>query len=114
VKLHFPAGVYQTPIGGKVELHEDGRLSLYGSEYLAGSASSLKDCIEVAVRLVGCTLAQALQMVTLNPRRVLNLLPSNDFTLFRWDTLACKAEILALIQSQVVTYVNRASQVEEV
>lgn len=105
----MPAGVYQSPIGGKVELHENGRLSLYGTEYLAGSASSLKDCIEVAVRVAGCTLAQAVQMASLNPWRVLNLPRTDDFTLFRWDPQASKLEILALIQSQKVTYVNRTS-----
>jgi N-acetylglucosamine-6-phosphate deacetylase len=105
----MPAGVYQTSIGGKVELHENGRLSLFGSEYLAGSSSSLKDCIEVAVRVAGCTLAQAIQMVSMNPWRVLNLPQPVNFTLFRWDSQACKLEVLALIQSQEVIYVNKTS-----
>lgn len=107
----LPAGIYQSPKGSgrKVELQENGRLSLYGTEYLAGSSCSLKDCIEVAVRVAGCTLAQAVQMVSLNPWRALNLPRPDDFTLFRWDAQVCKLEILALIQSQEVTYVNRSS-----
>lgn len=96
-QARMPAGVYQTPIGGKVELHENGRLSLYGSEYLAGSASSLKDCIAVAVRDAGCTLAQAVQMAAVNPWRVLNLPRPNQFTLFRWNAQEYRLEILGLI-----------------
>jgi N-acetylglucosamine-6-phosphate deacetylase len=108
-QARMPAGVYQSAIGGKVELHENGCLSLYGTEYLAGSASSLKDCIEVAVQVAGCTLEQVVKMVSLNPWRVLNLPIPENFTLFFWDADASKFEILALIQSQKVMYVNRSS-----
>jgi N-acetylglucosamine-6-phosphate deacetylase len=103
----MPPGVYETPIGGKVQLHEDGRLSMLDSEYLAGSASSLKDCIEVAVRLAGCTLAQAIQMVSVNPGRLLNLPSDGSFTLFGWDPKTGSLEIHALIHSQEVTYVSK-------
>ena len=33
----MPAGSYITPVGGRVELHPDGRLCVFGSELLAGS-----------------------------------------------------------------------------
>jgi len=104
---HMPPGVYKSPFGGKVELHENGRLSLYGTEYLAGSANSLKDCIEVAMRVAGCTLAQAIQMASLNPWRLLNLPRPEVFTLFQWDAQAYKLKILAIIRGQKVTYLNR-------
>jgi N-acetylglucosamine-6-phosphate deacetylase len=103
---HMPSGIYETPIGVKVILHENGRLSMYGSEYLAGSTSSLKDCIEVSLRTRVCTLVQAVQMVGANPRRILKL-PSNDnYTIFRLELPSNKISILALIQSSKITYIN--------
>lgn len=98
----MPAGIYETPIGGKVELHQNGRLSLYGTEYLAGSASSLKDCIEVAVRMAGCSLAQAVQMASRNPLRVLSIPAPGESTLFRWDEQACRLEVVTLLPSAAV------------
>ena len=82
---HMPPGIYERQVGGKVELSSSGRLSVYGTPYLAGSASSLKDCIENAMTMAGCTLAQACQMVTLNPAALLGLPDAPEsFTVFRW------------------------------
>lgn len=42
----MPPGIYNTLIGGEVSLSENKRLSILGNkEYLAGSASSLSDCL---------------------------------------------------------------------
>jgi N-acetylglucosamine-6-phosphate deacetylase len=103
---HMPSGIYETLIGGKVVLHEDGRLSMYGSEYLAGSASSLKDCIEVSLRTRLCTLVQTTQMVGVNPRRIIKLPSDNNYTIFQVEPLSNKISILALIQSSKITYIN--------
>ena len=90
-------GVYETPVGGKVELHANGRLSLYGSEILAGSTSSLKDCVENALRLAGCTPAEAAQMAGVNPLRMLNAAPPDARTLFRWAPGQSRLTVLATL-----------------
>ena len=92
----LPPGVYETAVGGKVELLPSGRLTLYGTPYLAGSASSLPDGIANAVRHAGVTLAEAVRLATANPARLLGLDgPSGrgsvragavaDLTIFRGD-----------------------------
>jgi N-acetylglucosamine-6-phosphate deacetylase len=63
-------GTYTTPVGGRVELHANGRLNLAGTEFLAGAAVPLKDGIARAVAMLGCTLADSLRMATENPGRV--------------------------------------------
>jgi N-acetylglucosamine-6-phosphate deacetylase len=65
----LPPGRYQTAVGGNVELHENGRLNLAGTEFLAGAALPLKDGIMRVVDYVGISLAEALKMATLNPGR---------------------------------------------
>lgn len=63
----LPPGRYRTPVGGDVELHENGRLSLAGTEFLAGAARPLKDGILRAVSCGGISLAEGLNMATANP-----------------------------------------------
>lgn len=65
----MPAGVYSTPVGGKVEVRSDGRLCVYGSEILAGSTASLAHCIGCATHTTGIPLHDALVMATVNPGR---------------------------------------------
>ncbi len=65
----MPAGSYITPVGGRVELHPDGRLCVFGSELLAGSTASLAQCIGHVVRTTKMSLSDALAMVTANPGR---------------------------------------------
>jgi N-acetylglucosamine-6-phosphate deacetylase len=64
----MPPGIYDAAVGGKVELHSNGRLSLVGTEFLAGAARPLKDG---AARLVsmGISLHDGLRMATENPGR---------------------------------------------
>ncbi len=64
-------GVYDTPVGGKVELHPSGRLSIHNTEYLAGSASSLREGLENALKLVGNTPEEGIRLVTSNPSGLL-------------------------------------------
>jgi N-acetylglucosamine-6-phosphate deacetylase len=66
-------GIYETSIGSKVELLPSGRLTLYGTPYLAGSASSLPDGVTNAMRHAGATLAEAVRLATANPARLLSL-----------------------------------------
>lgn len=65
----LPPGRYKAPVGGEVELHENGRLSLAGTEFLAGAARSLKDGIVRAVSCGDISLAEGLSMATVNPGR---------------------------------------------
>lgn len=64
-------GQYTTPVGGKVELDEHGRLSYVGTELLAGAAASLPDGLGNVVRSTSVGLGQALKLVTENPARTL-------------------------------------------
>ena len=65
----LPAGVYDQPIGGRVELHSDGHLSLMGTEYLAGAVLPLKDGLARAMATAGISLGESVQMATANPGR---------------------------------------------
>jgi N-acetylglucosamine-6-phosphate deacetylase len=65
----MPAGVYTTPVGGRVELRPDGRLCVLGSELLAGATASLAKCVGNLVRLTDLSLHEALTMATANPGR---------------------------------------------
>jgi N-acetylglucosamine-6-phosphate deacetylase len=84
-------GIYETPVGGKVELLPSGRLNLYGTPYLAGSASSLPDGVANALRHTDAQLADVVRMVSTNPARLLGLEgrgsvspgAAADLTLFR-------------------------------
>ena len=69
----MPAGPYMTPIGGKVELHADGRLCIAGTNIFAGAASALKDNLEWLLRERLCTLSDGLRMASLNPAFLLKM-----------------------------------------
>jgi N-acetylglucosamine-6-phosphate deacetylase len=66
-------GIYDAPIGGKVELKANGRLEVVGTSFLAGAAVSLTFGIATARRMAGLTLAEALRLATINPRLPFNL-----------------------------------------
>ncbi len=65
----MPAGIYDAPIGGRVELHSNGRLSLFGTEFLAGAALPLKDGVARAASMIGIPLGDCVRMATENPGR---------------------------------------------
>lgn len=60
-------GTYTSPVGGNVELHANGKLTVLGTEYLAGSTASLARCISNVVTSTGLSLQDALRMATANP-----------------------------------------------
>lgn len=62
----MPPGIYDAAVGGKVELHGNGRLSLAGTEFLAGAARPLKDGVAHLVSM-GVSLYESLRMATENP-----------------------------------------------
>jgi N-acetylglucosamine-6-phosphate deacetylase len=61
-------GIYDAAVGGKVKLDSNGRLSLVGTEYLAGAARPLKDGVARLVSM-GISLHDSLRMTTENPGR---------------------------------------------
>lgn len=89
----LPAGKYQTPIGGKVELRADGFLAIDDGtgNYLAGAALPMIAAIPVLVNQVGLTLGEAVALMTSAPggfvggRGVLAVGQPADLVAFRWD-----------------------------
>jgi len=65
----MPPGIYDTPIGGRVELREDGWLGTPGTPYLAGSPRSLSEAVAIAAVMAELSLADALELATVNPGR---------------------------------------------
>jgi N-acetylglucosamine-6-phosphate deacetylase len=66
-----PPGRYARPIGGDVELSDDGRLSMVGADILAGSAVSLADVVRWVVRNVPIPFAQVIDMAATTPAAVI-------------------------------------------
>jgi N-acetylglucosamine-6-phosphate deacetylase len=62
-------GVYETPVGGTVELKAEGWIGIPDTRTLGGAALPLKDGIANVARLPGFSLQQALRMATENPGR---------------------------------------------
>jgi N-acetylglucosamine-6-phosphate deacetylase len=87
----LPPGYYQF-MGREVELRPDQSVRLVGTPYLAGSALKLADGVKNMMRFAGATFAEAIQMASTNPARLLGLSTQRgclhlglraDLTLFR-------------------------------
>jgi N-acetylglucosamine-6-phosphate deacetylase len=100
----MPPGIYDTPVGGEVELHPNGRLTLLGTSYLAGSANGLIIGIENALRLGECSLAEALAMVSINPAKLLGLAFDGYWTVFRYEASSFTVTPLATIAGGELKY----------
>lgn len=66
----MPPGIYHSAIGGEVEMHENGRLCMKGTNALAGAALPLKDGIANCVFSEICSLSDAIVMSTRNPGKL--------------------------------------------
>lgn len=92
-------GRYRSPIGGEVDVSEEGRLSVAGTPYLAGAGHLLDRNIAHAVDAAGLSLADALRLATANPGRFAAgrglLQPGKraDITLFNWQPGASRLGI---------------------
>ncbi|GAA3659229.1 N-acetylglucosamine-6-phosphate deacetylase [Nonomuraea antimicrobica] len=64
-------GDYTTPVGGRITVGEDGRVTLPGGELLAGSGSSLIECVAWAVARTEVELGTAVRLAAANPARLL-------------------------------------------
>ncbi len=97
----LPAGKYVTPVGGKVELREDGFLAIDDGtgHYLAGAALPMIAAIPVLVGQVGLTLGEAVALMTKAPGRyvegrgVLAVGQPADLVAFRWDGSSARPEV---------------------
>jgi N-acetylglucosamine-6-phosphate deacetylase len=65
-------GRYTAPVGGDVEVTEDGRLVSYGTPFLAGATATLADGVARAANLPGVTLGDAVKLATANPGRIVD------------------------------------------
>ena len=97
----LPAGKYETPIGGKVELKADGFLAIDDGtgNYLAGASLPMTAAIPVLVNQVGLTLGEAITLLTAAPGRiiggggVLAVGQPADLVAFHWDGSMVRPEV---------------------
>lgn len=99
----LPPGTYRQPIGGDVELREDGRLGIAGTPYLAGAARPLIEDIPIAMRMGDLSLADALRLATVNPGRFvggrarIEVGASADLIRFAWEPGATRLRVKELV-----------------
>lgn len=95
----MPLGVYDQPIGGRVEVGIDGRLGVAGTPYLAGAGRPLCEDVALAIRMADLTLADGLRLATVNPGRFvggrgrLAVGEVADLILFDWEKGAASLAI---------------------
>lgn len=65
----MPTGIYDQPVGGRVEVTPEGRISVAGTPYLAGASLPLCANVAIASQMAGLPLADALLLATRNPGR---------------------------------------------
>jgi N-acetylglucosamine-6-phosphate deacetylase len=99
----MPPGVYDTPIGGRVNLGADGRLSLAVTLFLAGAVRPLKDAIAHIAGFAGFSLVDAIQMDTKNPggfvgrRGVLSVGADADLVRSHWNAVKMELQMQAVL-----------------
>lgn len=103
----MPPGRYDTPVGGTVELTQEGRIGIPGTRSLAGAALPLKSGIANVAQLPGFYLADAIRMATANPGRfaggrgTLRVGADADLVQFKWNPTAGDIEVItALVQGE--------------
>jgi N-acetylglucosamine-6-phosphate deacetylase len=84
----MPPGIYNSPIGGRVELNANGRLSMFGTEMLAGAACSLSQTVAWLAGSTIVSLGEAVRMASENPGRLIDgrgsLRPGNSADLLHF------------------------------
>ncbi|MDR3752101.1 MAG: amidohydrolase family protein [Terracidiphilus sp.] len=65
----MPPGIYDAPVGGRVQLSADGRANVAGTDILAGAVRPLKDGVAWATVAGVCGLGDAIRMATEIPGR---------------------------------------------
>ena len=117
-----PPGAYTGPMGAPVELSADGRLSLAGTDLLAGAARGLRECMAWAVYGAGLRLSQVVAMASANParllggrrisRRSIRVGGSADLTLVRADPAREDIEVIATIVGGVIVHRTTDAPIE--
>lgn len=112
----LPPGIYGQTYGTEtVEIHPNGKISLAGTPYLAGSACFLDSGLPNMVAYTDASLADAVEMATLNPARLLGIEDrvgsvaagkEASLTLFRWDEGMKAFSIVATIVRGRVVYMG--------
>ncbi len=73
-------GIYQWG-DTTVEVFADGHLGVHGTDFLAGAGHLLDRDVAQFARFVGCPLADAVRLCTVNPARLLGMTGSENFCL---------------------------------
>lgn len=95
----MPAGVYNTGVGGRVDVSGEGRIAGTVGGYLAGAYLPLMSGIAHVAGMEGFSLGDAIQMATQNPGRFvgqrgrLRVGADADLVRFEWDTAAAMLRI---------------------
>ncbi len=66
-----PPGRYSSPVGGAVELHENGRLTLADSDLLAGSGVDLADVLAWVITHTCLGITDVVEMTSTTPARII-------------------------------------------
>ncbi|GLQ56543.1 N-acetylglucosamine-6-phosphate deacetylase [Devosia nitrariae] len=103
-------GIYDQPIGGRVQLWPDGRLGTPGTPFLAGAALTLDYCVARVAGMAGLTLAEALALATTAPGRFLDgrgrleLGAVADLIVFGWQPGADRLDIRTTVSGGEVVW----------
>jgi N-acetylglucosamine-6-phosphate deacetylase len=107
-------GIYGKDGGlGKSELHANGKISLAGTPFLAGAGLFLDNGIPNAVKFTDASLADAIEMTSINPARLLGVDDrvgsvevgkEASLTLFRWAKGQEKLDIVATVVRGNIVY----------
>jgi N-acetylglucosamine-6-phosphate deacetylase len=110
----LPAGVYDRVYGeDRVEIHENGKISLAGTPYLAGASLFLDKGIPNTVAFTDASLLDAVEMASINPARLLGVDDrlgtvevgkEASLTLFRWSEGQNALDIVATLVAGEVVY----------
>jgi N-acetylglucosamine-6-phosphate deacetylase len=82
----------------EVEVGSDGRVSLRGTPFLAGSALTMNAAIGNMVRFTGVPLAEASSMASTIPAAFLGMVTAGS-VVAEWDAAACRLEIRSVKES---------------
>ncbi|WP_437203289.1 N-acetylglucosamine-6-phosphate deacetylase [Planctomicrobium sp. SH664] len=96
----------------RYEVLEDGRIVVAGQRnYLAGSGAFTESCVGWAVKILGCSLAEAWRMASVNPAKLLNVTIASlepgsaaDLVLFDHDPVAGRIDVRQTVTRGEVVY----------
>jgi N-acetylglucosamine-6-phosphate deacetylase len=106
---HLPAGEYETAVGERVRVETSGRVSLGDTGYLAGSGSSLLDCVCFARQSLGLPWPTIARLAGTHPARYVQGRrgTTRSWTLIR-EREAGAVEVAATVVEGRVVHVNEA------